>query len=199
MTEKRKVGIIAFGFPILLVMILMLLMRQYPFGDHSLLIWDMDWQYSAFFVHLRDIMHGDASLWYSFSRAIGGDMIGVAAYYLISPFNLLFYFFDASNIYAGIALVLLLKIGTTGWAMNTYLYQKHQTADTVIFSTAYALSGFIAGYFFNMIWLDGIILLPLTKFAFAEFFVKKLRIHGRRRAHFFKTFFRFRGRKEFFF
>ena len=161
MTEKRKVGVIAFGLPILLVMILMLLMRQYPFGDHSLLIWDMDWQYSAFFVHLRDIMHGEASLWYSFSRAIGGDMIGVAAYYLISPFNLLFYFFDASNIYAGIALVLLLKIGTTGWAMNTYLYQKHHTADTVIFSTAYALSGFIAGYFFNMIWLDGIILLPL--------------------------------------
>lgn len=161
MTEKRKVGIIAFGLPILLVMILMLLMRQYPFGDHSLLIWDMDWQYNAFFVHLRDIMHGDASPWYSFSRAIGGDMIGVMAYYLISPFNVLFYFFDASNIYAGIALVLLLKIGTAGWAMNTYFLHKRCDAHTLIFSTAYALSGYVAGYFFNIMWLDGVILLPL--------------------------------------
>lgn len=161
MTKKRKAEIAAFGLPVLLTLILMLIMGQYPFGDHSLLIWDMDWQYSAFFVHLRDIMHGDASPWYSFSRAIGGDMIGVSAYYLISPFNLLFYFFDASNIYAGIAVVLLLKIGTAGWAMNTYLYQKRGTADSVIFSTAYALSGYIAGYFFNIIWLDGIILLPL--------------------------------------
>lgn len=161
MTEKRKAGIAAFGLPILLVLIIMIGAGVYPFGDNSLLIWDMDWQYSSFFAHLHDILHGDASPWYSFSRAIGGDMIGVSAYYLISPFNLLFYFFDAENIHIGITLVLLLKIGCVGWAMFHYLYHKRQSVDVLIFSTAYALSGYVAGYFFNIMWLDGIILLPL--------------------------------------
>lgn len=160
-TRKHRLGLAAFGLPILLTLVVMLIMGQYPFGDKTLLIWDMDWQYSSFFAHLHDILHGDASPWYSFSRAIGGDMIGVSAYYLISPFNLLFYFFDAEHIYAGITLVLLLKIGTIGWAMFTYLYHRRQAADTLIFSTAYALSGYVAGYFFNIMWLDGIILLPL--------------------------------------
>ena len=161
MTEKRKVGIAAFGLPVLLVLVIMIGTGVYPFGDNSLLVWDMDWQYSSFFVHLHDIMHGEASPWYSFSRAIGGDMIGVAAYYLISPFNLLFYFFDANNIYIGITLVLLLKVGCIGWAMCHYLYHRRQSADVLIFSTAYALSGYVVGYFFNIMWLDGIMLLPL--------------------------------------
>lgn len=171
--KKTKIGLAAFGLPIFLTLIIMLLMGQYPFGDNTLLIWDMDWQYSSFFAHLHDILHGEASPWYSFSRAIGGDMMGVSAYYLISPFNLLFYFFDAEHIYAGIALVLLLKVGTIGWAMNVYLYHKRQTFCTLIFSTAYALSGYVAGYFFNIMWLDGIILLPLMVFGIESLVEKR--------------------------
>ena len=159
--QKRKVGLAAFVLPVALTLLVMLLTGQYPFGENTLLIWDMDWQYNSFFAHLHDILHGDASPWYSFSRAIGGDMVGVSTYYLISPFNLLFYFFDAEHIYAGIALLMVLKIGALGWAMNLYLYSRRQATDTLIFSTAYALSGYVAGYFFNIMWLDGLILLPL--------------------------------------
>lgn len=71
----------------------------------------MEWQYTPFFAHLHDILHRDASALYSFSRAIGGNMFSVAAYYLISPFNLLFYFFDVEHIYIGILIVTLLKVG----------------------------------------------------------------------------------------
>lgn len=173
MTEKRKLGIAAFCLPVLLVVVIMTGMGVYPFGDNSLLIWDMDWQYSSFFAHLHDILHGDASLWYSFSRAIGGDMLGVAAYYLMSPFNLLFYFFDAENIYIGITLVLLLKIGFAGWAMCRYFYTKRQAADILIYSTAYALSSYVAAYFFNIMWLDGIILLPLMLLGLEQLVEKK--------------------------
>ena len=106
MKKKRLIRMSSFVLPIAIVLVLMAVLRVYPFGDNTFLIWDMDWQYSSFFAHLHDILHGNASPWYSFSRAIGGDMVGVSAYYLISPFNLLFYFFDAEHIYAGIALVL---------------------------------------------------------------------------------------------
>lgn len=160
MTGKR-LRAAGFFFPVFLTMIIMAACSVFPFGDNTFLIWDMDWQYSSFFVRLHDILHGDASAWYSFSRAIGGDMAGVAAYYLISPFNLLFYFFDEQTIYAGICLVLLLKIGMIGFCMNIYLCAKKESAGNLLFSAAYALCGFLTAYFFNIIWLDGIMFLPL--------------------------------------
>ena len=92
MTHKRKLGLASFFMPVFLMAVAMVILKVFPFGNHTFLIWDMDWQYSSFFVHLHDILHGEASAWYSLSRAIGGDMIGVSAYYLISPFNILFYF-----------------------------------------------------------------------------------------------------------
>lgn len=45
--------------------------------------------------------------------------------------------------------------------MNYYLMTKHESVGNLMFSTAYALSGFVTAYFFNIIWLDGIMLLPL--------------------------------------
>lgn len=162
MTKKRKIGIAAFGLPVLLFLIIMAVMGQYPFGDDTLMILDMDAQYHAFFVHLRDILLGNASPWYSFSRALGGDMFSVAAYYLLSPFNLIFLFFNAQNIYVGIMLVMLLKIGTIGWSMNYYLCRKKAEYASLLFSTAYALSAYVIAYGSNIIWLDGIILLPIV-------------------------------------
>lgn len=161
MTKRQKTGMMAFALPMILFLILMAIMGQYPFGDHTLMILDMESQYHAFFTHLSDILHNDASPWYSFSRALGGDMISVAAYYLISPFNLLFFFFDAENIYAGIALVMLLKIGMIGFTMNYYLCRKKVEYSTLIFSTAFALSAYIVAYGSNIIWLDGIMILPI--------------------------------------
>ena len=107
MTHKRKLGLASFFMPVFLMAVAMVILKVFPFGNHTFLIWDMDWQYSSFFVHLHDILHGEASAWYSLSRAIGGDMIGVSAYYLISPFNILFYFFDETNIYIGICVFMI--------------------------------------------------------------------------------------------
>ena len=159
--KKRIVGLAAFVLPVFLTLVIMLVTGQYPFGDHTMLIWDMDWQYNSFFAHLHDIIHGEASPWYSFSRAIGGDMMGLSAYYLVSPFNFLFIFFGAENIYAGVAILLLLKMGSLGWAMYRYLYSRRQSADVLLFSTAYALCANVVAYFYNIMWLDGLILLPL--------------------------------------
>lgn len=160
-TNQVWYGIVAFIVPVCLLLIVYAVWGQWPFGNKTLLIWDMNWQYCEFFSHLHNILHGDASALYSFSRALGGDMIGVAAYYLISPFNLLFYFFDEQNIYMGIFLVTCLKTGAIGLTMQLFLQSKRPGAATVFFSTAYALCAYVVGYSFNIMWLDGIILLPL--------------------------------------
>lgn len=121
----------------------------------------MNWQYSSFFSHLHDILHGDASFVYSFSRAIGGEMLGVFGYYMISPFHLIFYFFDAEHIYEGVFLLTLLKSGSCGLAMYHFLQSKKAGAAGLIFSTAYALSAYMIAYQFNIFWLDGVIILPI--------------------------------------
>lgn len=159
--NKSKKGIAAFGLPVAVLLVIYAIWGQYPFGGHTLLIWDMNWQYCSFFSYLHDILHGSASAVYSFCRAYGGDMISVAAYYLMSPFNLLFYFFDTEHIYIGILIVTLLKTGFTGLSMFLFLNRKNQSMDMLIFSTAYALSSYVIAYQFNLMWMDTLIILPL--------------------------------------
>lgn len=88
-------------------------------------------------------------------------MISVAAYYLMSPFNLLFYFFDAEHVYIGILVVTILKTGCIGLSMFLFLNRREQTTDMLVFSTAYALSSYIIAYQFNLMWMDALIILPL--------------------------------------
>jgi uncharacterized membrane protein YfhO len=141
-------------------MIVLFIMEQYPFGDNTLLILDMDSQFKAFYVHMTDILRGNASVFYSLSRALGGDMLSVSAYYLISPFNLLFMLFDAEHIYAGVVLVTALKVGAAGWALSVYLTSKREDYAAVVFAAGYALSAYFVAYGSNLMWLDGIIALP---------------------------------------
>ena len=88
MKKQWKQIFISFILPVLVLLIIYLIWGQYPFGENTLLIWDMDEQYAPFFAHLHNILHGDSSALYTLSRALGGNMLSVAAYYLISPFNL---------------------------------------------------------------------------------------------------------------
>ena len=60
-----------------------------PFGPSSLLTVDLGQQYVDFFAYLRNIiLHHPGSLFYSFSKGLGGEMLGTNAYYLFSPLNL---------------------------------------------------------------------------------------------------------------
>ena len=80
----------------LLPMTIMLLVwssiGMYPFGNKSLMAVDFGQQYISFFGLLKNaVLTGDlSSLSYSFTKSLGGDMIGVLGYYLMSPFNLIY-------------------------------------------------------------------------------------------------------------
>jgi uncharacterized membrane protein YfhO len=162
--------------PVLIYMLLNTIFHRFPTGDRSLLIWDMNWQYSDYFAHLHDILHGHASALYSFSEILGGSMVGNAAYYLMSPLNLLFWFFDAAHIYAGILTLTLCKIALTG--LSSYFYFRHlcrrNHADDkygfcVILAVCNALSAYITCYSFNIMWLDAVILLPVLMISIDDF------------------------------
>ncbi len=68
----------------------------YPFGSSSVLTVDLGQQYVDFFAYFRHTLLCILRVNYftHFQKALGGPMIGEAAYYLLSPFNLLFVFFS---------------------------------------------------------------------------------------------------------
>ena len=73
--EKKYLGL-CFLIPALLMWLMYICMGVYPFGEESVLVLDLNGQYVYFFEGLRDILRGDGSLLYSFSREIGRASVG---------------------------------------------------------------------------------------------------------------------------
>lgn len=137
----------------------------FPFGNLSLLISDMNSQYVDFMAEYQRILHGNGSLLYSWHAGLGLNFLGLFAYYLSSPFNLLLFFFPEKNLLDAITLITLLKIAGCGLTFSIFLKNRFKAeSDSLllpIFGTFYALMGYTVTYSFNIMWLDGVLLLPL--------------------------------------
>ena len=121
-------------------------------------------QYIPFFGAYYDVLTEGKSIFYSFTGSLGYDFWGVFAYYLASPLNLIVVFFDKADIIYAIEIIMIIKIVLCGGSFATFIshrFPKAKPAKVVLFSTMYALSGYMVGYLWNIMWLDGIVLFPL--------------------------------------
>lgn len=136
----------------------------YPFGQYTVLITDMGQQYVEFHTALYDIVHSGGSLFYTWNTGMGMNFVGLSAYYLASPFTLLLLLFPRAAISEALLLIISLKIACAGLTFSIFLRRAVPVGGTVnvLFSALYALSGFTAVYFFNIMWLDAVVLLPLV-------------------------------------
>lgn len=85
----RKFLALAFLLPFLGYSLVMLAGRFSPFGSSSILYSDMYHQYYPFFVEFRRVLRSGGSLVYNWNLGLGVDYLGLIAYYLASPLNLL--------------------------------------------------------------------------------------------------------------
>jgi len=154
---------LAFFLPFISCAIIYALFDVWPFGDRTVLVMDLNGQYVDFFAYWHKVLTGEASIFYSFSKEMGGNVYGLFAYYLSSPFFLLAAFFPNSAMAEGIALITMLKIGTSGITCAIFLSKvfKKQDLAVVLFSCAYALMTYQMHYQMCVMWLDGAIWLPL--------------------------------------
>ncbi len=160
--KKSKQYIISFFISFILFIITCYNANIIFGGTKSFLLSDLRAQYIAFFAYLQEVFMGSESLFYSFSKGLGGNMIGTFAYYLASPLNFIIVFFSKQSLDNAILLIISLKIGLAGLTMFSYLKGKYEYRKTLyIFSSCYALMGYIVVYFFNSMWLDAIYLAPL--------------------------------------
>lgn len=160
---ERRRSLLAFFLPFFLLLIAYFAMGLYPFGSRSPLSYDLNYQYSHFFVGLKHIISGGGSLSYSWSRTLGGEFLGMIAYYLLSPFTLIILILPTSCIETSILLVILAKTGAIGSTMYAYLRrgQKLNGSTSLMFSLTYALSSYSVVYGSNLMWLDCLMALPL--------------------------------------
>ncbi len=165
--EKKRTRLclaLCFAVPLLLMFIAHLSVRVWPFGPNSILVLDMNAQYISFFEKFRDILVEGESLIYAFDRNLGGEFMGIFAYYLSSPFSLLVALFPKTMITEALLLIFLLKTGFCGLTFGYFLskMRKMSIPLTVAFSTMYALSAFAVVMQHNIMWIDNLIGLPLV-------------------------------------
>lgn len=149
----------------------------FPIGNQSILSLDFQAQYIYYFEYVRKLLVGEGggSWFYTWSRTLGGEFMGYVAYYMASPFNLITVLFSQKNIALAASVIVLLKCGTMGATMGYYLHNTRGTRDvkTMMFSTLYALCGYVAIQQFNPMWLDALIWLPLLVYGIEKLVKEK--------------------------
>lgn len=162
--EKYGFLLIAFVIPALIMWMIYIAMEVWPFGNSSVLVLDLNGQYVYFFEELRKKVLQGGSFLYTWSRSMGGEFMGIYAYYLASPFSFLIALFADNHITEGLLLIILLKVGSMGATMAYYLNESHPTKkiNILIFSACYALSSYAVVMANNTMWIDNLILLPLV-------------------------------------
>ena len=145
------------------MLVLFIIRGIYPFGDRSFLFSDMYHQYMPFLSEFVHKIKAGEGLSYSYNVGIGSNFLALYVYYLASPFNWLVFLLPESLIMEFMSYLVILRIGLMGLTFSIYLRKAFGKADpaVVLFSTAYALSGYLAAYNWNVMWLDCLVLLPL--------------------------------------
>lgn len=136
-----------------------------PFGGNSMAWSDADIQYLDFFAYFKDVLAGRNDIGYTFSKELGGTNIGTYSYYLASPFHLLVIFFPKTELHTFFDLLVSLKLSTA--AVTCAFFFRHRFSEKlqakyiILLSVAYALMQYNIAQCSNMMWLDGVYMLPL--------------------------------------
>ncbi|WP_077612017.1 YfhO family protein [Clostridium sp. Marseille-P2415] len=154
----------AFFVPIAIMIIIFAQRGIFPFGEESFLRTDMYHQYAPFFSEFQYKLTHGGSLLYSWDIGMGVNFAALYAYYLASPLNWLIVLCPKNYIIEFMTYMIVFKIGLSGLTFAWYLRRHNKTNDFGIafFGIFYALSGYMAAYSWNIMWLDCIFLFPLV-------------------------------------
>lgn len=155
---------VSFIIPLLIMTGVYLSQGIYWNSEISPLLGDGFHQYVIFDVTLRNILHGNGSLFYTFTSGLGLNFYALSSYYLGSFLSPLVYFLNLSNMPDAVYLTTLLKFGLIG--LSTYfslnkLFQSIPKSLKLALSTSYALMSFSVSQLEIKTWLDVFILIPL--------------------------------------
>ena len=164
MMTKKKYYTISVLIPAVMILAIFLLFSIIPFGHRTWLTIDLGQQYVDFFSYYQDtLLHHPEQFFYSFSKSIGGEMVSLWSYYLLSPFNLIFLLIPRSAIAMGVSLLIFLKLVscTVSFAVLLDVKFKQRNGTALLFALSYGFMSYLSANQFNVMWLDALIALPL--------------------------------------
>jgi len=166
--------VVAFLAPILILLLVYNGFGIYPYENLTVLTSDLNNQYVSYFAYLVDSIREGNNIFYTFSKAIGGDMYGLTGYYLLSPVNIILMFVNKVHLPFMLMIVTMIKVGLSGLFMYIYLSSKRgYIYKNTMFAIAYALNGYMVAFIFNLMWLDAVYLLPLVILGVERIYKKK--------------------------
>ena len=156
----------AFFVPVLVLVVIFAQRGIFPFGEECFLRTDMYHQYAPFFSEFQYKLTHGGSLLYSWDIGMGVNFSALYAYYLASPMNWLVALCPRQFLIEFMTVLIVIKTGLSGLFFTWYL-RKHtgiREFGSCFFGIFYALSGYMAAYSWNIMWLDCILLFPVILF-----------------------------------
>lgn len=162
--KKWNYVALAFCIPFLAFLLLMVVKGFSPFGESSMLYSDAYHQYYPFFVAFRRALRSGESLLYSWDVGLGMDYLGLIAYYLGSPLNLISVILPESWMLPYFTFLVPLKLSFASMFFALFLKKLYSKEDLglSLFGCFYGLCAWSLAYLWNIMWLDTFALLPLV-------------------------------------
>lgn len=135
----------------------------YPFGDNLIFKHDLYHQYAAMFYEFYDVVTKHKSFLYSWNSG-GSSFFGDYFNYLSSPLSYLIFLFDREQIAGALNILIVLKGVLISMSFAYYLKESKNEHSyvAVALSLAYTFSGYFLANFWNVMWLDALIILPFV-------------------------------------
>ena len=170
--------LVSFLIPILIMSGLYFSQGIHWNSDTSPLLGDGFHQYVIFDLALRNILHGNGSLFYTFTSGLGLNFYALSSYYLGSFLSPLVYFFNLSTMPDAVYLTTLLKFGLISLSIFFSFKRIFRAIPIYLLlalSVSYSLMSFTVSQLEIKTWLDVFILIPLILLGLHSLITQKKR------------------------
>ncbi|MCQ2462525.1 MAG: YfhO family protein [Clostridia bacterium] len=162
--KYKKYLWLAFGCSAAIMALVYLMSRILPFGEITILRMDLYHQYGPLFAELYERIRNADSFLYSWCSGLGSCFLGNYFNYLSSPVAAVVMLFGHANVPEAIAAMILIKAALSSMSFTHYIGQSLGKINytTVSFGVIYSFCGYFVAYYWNVMWIDAMVLLPLV-------------------------------------
>ena len=154
------------------IAVIYVIFSVFPFGSITVMRMDLYHQYGPLFAELYDRIVEHKSLLYSWITGGGSSFLGNYLNYLSSPLSFLIFLFDKEDISYAITFIVAFKCILSATSFSYYLKKSFNKDNYFlsVFGILYAFSAYFLAYYWNVMWLDAMIMLPLIALGIEKIF-----------------------------
>lgn len=154
------------------IAVIYVIFSVFPFGSITVMRMDLYHQYGPLFAELYDRIVEHKSLLYSWNTGGGSSFLGNYLNYLSSPLSFLIFLFDKEDISYAISFIVAFKCILSATSFSYYLKKSFNKDNYFlsVFGILYAFSAYFLAYYWNVMWLDAMIMLPLIALGIEKIF-----------------------------